>query len=136
MVEPTYQLLVADDDTDFRKTVCEVLAPFFRLIEADSGEEALELAVREEIHLALCDMYMKTMTGLETLRQVRAIHAEVPCILMTADYTETLCDDAEQADVLTVLRKPVSRKDLFGTMAYAVESAYNDRDLPCRLKCG
>ena len=38
MTEQTYQLLVADDDEDFRRAVCEIFAPFFRLIEAESGD--------------------------------------------------------------------------------------------------
>ena len=136
MTEQTYQLLVADDDRDFRRAVCEILAPFFRLIEAESGEEALELAAREEVHLALFDMHMKRLTGLETLRRMRTLHVVAPCILMTADYTEALRDDAEQADAFTVLRKPVSRRDLVGTVARAVETAYDDQELTHRLMCG
>jgi CheY-like chemotaxis protein len=136
MKEQTYQLLVADDDEDFRRAVCEIFAPFFRLIEADSGEEALELAAREEVHLALFDMHMKRLTGLETLRQLRTLHVIAPCILMTADYTEALRDDAEQADAFTVLRKPVTRRELVGSVAGAVESAYDDHELTHRLMCG
>lgn len=136
MTGQTYQLLVADDDSDFRHAVCEILAPFFRLIEAESGEQALELVAREEVHLALFDMHMKRLTGLETLRQLRTLHVVVPCILMTADYSEALCDDAEQADAFKVLRKPVSRRDLVGTVACAVETAYDDRELTRRLMCG
>jgi DNA-binding NtrC family response regulator len=136
MVEQTYQLLVADDDEAFRRAICEILAPFFRLIEADSGEAALELAAREEVHLALFDMHMKQLTGLETLRQLRSLHVVAPCILMTADYTEALCGDAEKADAFTVLRKPVTRRDLVGSVACAVETAYDDHELPYRLMCG
>ena len=125
MTEQTYQLLVADDDADFRRAVCEIFAPFFRLIEADSGEEALELAAREEVHLALFDMHMKRLTGLETLRQLRTLHV-----------IEALREDAEQADAFTVLRKPVTRRDLVGSVACAVETAYDDHEFTHRLMCG
>jgi two-component system, response regulator PdtaR len=136
MIEQTYQLLVADDDDDFRQAVCDIFAPFFRLIEAGSGEEALELAAREEIHLALFDMHMKQLTGLEALKQLRELHVIAPCILMTADYTDALRDDAEQADAFTVLRKPVARRELMGTVAHAVEIAYDDGAFTRRLLCG
>lgn len=136
MTEQPYQLLVADDDDDFRRTICEIFAPFFRLIEADSGEAALELATREPVHLALFDMHMKRLTGLETLRQLRSLHVEAPCILITADYTDSLRSDAEQADAFTVLRKPITRRDLVGSVACAVETAYDDRELTHRLMCG
>ena len=136
MVEPTYQVLIADDDGDFRRAICEIFAPFFRLIEAESGEEAIELAAREEIHLALFDMHMKQLTGLEAIKQLRSLHVVVPCILMTADYTESLREDAVQANAFTVLRKPVTRRDLVGTVACAVETAYDDHELTSRLVCG
>ncbi len=136
MVEPTYQLLVADDDANFRHALCEIFAPFFRLIEAESGEQALELAARKEVHLALFDMHMKQLTGIETLKQLRTLHAVAPCILITADYTDTLREDAEQADAFSVLRKPVTKRDLVGTVARAVEATYEDRELTHRLLCG
>ena len=136
MSEQLYQLLVADDDDDFRHVVCEIFAPFFRLIEVDSGEEALDVAAHQEVHLALFDMHMKQLTGLETLRQLRSLHVETPCILITADYTDSLREDAEQADAFSVLRKPVTRRDLVSTVARAVETAYHDRELTHRMLCG
>ena len=136
MSELAYQLLVADDDGDFRQAVCEIFAPYFRLIEARSGEEALDVASREEVHLALFDMHMKRLTGLDALRQLRSLHVETPCILMTADYTDSLRDDAERAEAFTVLRKPITRRDLVTSVARAVETAYDDRELTHRMLCG
>jgi two-component system, response regulator PdtaR len=136
MSEQPYQLLVADNDDDFRHVVCEIFAPFFRLIEVDSGEEALDVAAHQEVHLALFDMHMKQLTGLETLRQLRSLHFETPCILITADYTDSLRDDAEQADAFSVLRKPITRRDLVSTVAMAVETAYHDREFTHRMLCG
>lgn len=136
MDQPTYQLLIADDDGDFRQTVCEIFAPFFRLIEAESGEEAIEVVSRQQVHLALFDMHMKQLTGLDALRQLRALHIVAPCILVTADYTDELRDDAEQAAAFSVLRKPVTRRVLVNTVARAVGSAYKDSELMDRLLCG
>lgn len=136
MDHPTYRLLVADDDNDFRRTVCEIFAPFFQLIEAESGEEALELVAREVVHLALFDMHMKQLTGLDAIRKLRALHIVAPCIIVTADYTDELRDDAEQAAAFSVLRKPVTRRILVKTVAHAVESAYDDREFTHQLLCG
>lgn len=136
MTQSNYQLLVADDDDAFRQAVCEIFAPYFRLIEAESGEEALHVVARQEVHLALFDMHMKELSGLEALRQLRALHIVAPCILITADYTEELRDDAEQAAAFSVLRKPVTRRDLVATVAQAVETAYEDSEFTHRLLCG
>jgi len=133
MIVEQYQLLIADDDDAFRETLCEIFEPFFRLIEAQSGEEALELASHEEVHLALFDMHMQRLTGLEALRQLKEIHIIAPCILITADYTSELCDDAAEAQAFTVLKKPITKRELVATVATAVESAYHDRELTYRL---
>jgi CheY-like chemotaxis protein len=136
MDQPTYQLLVADDDVDFRHAVCEIFAPFFRLIEAESGEEAVELVTRTEVHLVLFDMHMKQLTGLEALRRLRALNIVAPCIIITSDDTESLRGDAEAAAAFSVLRKPVTRRVLVHTVARAVESAYDDREFTHQLLCG
>lgn len=136
MDQPPYQLLIADDDDDFRRTVCEIFAPFFRLIEAESGEEAVELVTREEVHLALFDMHMKQLTGLDALRQLRALKIAAPCIIVTSDDTQSLRDDAMQAAAFSVLRKPVTRRILVSTVACAVETAYDDSELTQRMLCG
>ena len=73
---------------------------------------------------------------MEAIKQLRSLHVVVPCILMTADYTESLREDAVQANAFTVLRKPVTRRDLVGTVACAVETAYDDHELTSRLVCG
>jgi CheY-like chemotaxis protein len=133
MIFEQYQLLIADDDDDFRSTLCEIFEPFFRLIEAHSGEEALELASHEQVHLALFDMHMQRLTGLEALRQLKEIHIIAPCILITADYSTELCDDAAEAQAFTVLKKPVTKRELVATVATAVATAYHDNELIHRL---
>lgn len=133
MFSDQYHLLIADDDDAFRETLCEIFEPFFRLIEAQSGEEALELASHEEVHLALFDMHMQRLTGLEALRQLKEIYIVAPCILITADYTSELCDDAAEAQAFTVLKKPISKRELVKTVATAVDTAYNDHELTHRL---
>ena len=103
------------------------------MIEAQSGEEALELAAHEEVHLALFDMHMQRLTGLEALRQLKEIYIVAPCILITADYTTELCDDAAEAHAFTVLKKPVTRRELVDAVATAVATAYHDSELTDRL---
>lgn len=133
MIAEPYQLLIADDDDAFRGTLCEIFEPFFRLIEAQSGEEAIQLAIHEEVHLALFDMHMPRLTGLEALRQLKEIHIVAPCILITADYTTELCNDAAEAQAFTVLKKPISKRELMTSVATAVDAAYHDPEFTHRL---
>src|SRR5438034_1329073 len=88
-----YELLIADDDPGFREVLRDVFSPYFSLIEACCGEEAIEIVQQRSIDLALLDMHMRALTGLETLRIVKSLRAILPCIIITADPTEELLRD-------------------------------------------
>ena len=94
-----YSILIADDDVAMRDVLREVVA------------SALDVVGQKAVHLALLDMHMPGLTGLETLQLVRQTHAMMPAILVTADPTRSLMLEAQRASVYCVLSKPV-RKDL------------------------
>ena len=121
-----YQILIADDDPGFRETLRFILDPYFYTLEADSGEEAVEIAEAGSVDIALLDMHMHILTGLETLRVLKAINAAAPCILITSDATDDLRRDATEADAYSVLAKPVTRTELVTTVSTALHDAYQD----------
>ena len=123
-----YHLLLADDDAGFRETVRGILEPYFLLFEAESGEEALELVERERVDIALLDMHMRRLTGLETLRILKSHNEVAPCILITADASEELRRDAREADAYCVLAKPVKKMDLVTSVSSALVDVYDDPD--------
>jgi CheY-like chemotaxis protein len=98
-----YELLLADDDAEFRRTLRLVLEPL--------------------------DMHMRSLSGLDTLRVVKSMRAALPCIIITASPTDELRRTAALADVFTVLKKPVSRRLLLRTVSQALELAYDDPDV-------
>src|SRR5439155_25418923 len=105
-----YSILIADDDRGCREALREIVEPEgFRTLLAASGEEALDIVRDERVHLALFDMYMPSLSGLETLELVRGINALLPCILVTADADEILIRRALQARAYSVIPKPVSK---------------------------
>ena len=88
------------------------------------GEEAIEIVQDAPIHLALLDMHMPTLTGLETLEIVRQINAVLPCILVTADATEGLMRQAFHARAFSVIPKPVSKHVVLYTVVRALVRVY------------
>src|SRR5437764_15363749 len=102
-------ILITDDDRGCREALRSIVEPQgYRALLAASGEEALDIVREEPVHLALLDMHMPTLTGLETLQLVRQINALLPCILVTADASETLMRQARQPRVYSVIPTPVS----------------------------
>ena len=107
-----FQLLIADDDAQFREVLRALLEPFFTLLEASSGEEAIEIVEGERVDLLLLDMHMDRLTGIQTIQMVKLIMPLAPCILITADATEELVREATDAEAYSVLKKPVRKADL------------------------
>ncbi|MFH1302531.1 MAG: response regulator [Planctomycetota bacterium] len=128
-----YQLLIADDDAGFRNVLKELFAPYFRLFEAESGEEAVELVEQIRVDIVLLDMHMDVLTGLEAVRIMKQINAILPCILITADATDELRQDASAANAYEVLSKPFKRQELVSTVSHALLDAYHDPDIPSWL---
>jgi CheY-like chemotaxis protein len=128
-----YHLLVADDDEGFRKTLREVCEPYFEIVEAKSGWEALDCARQLPLDLALCDMHMPEFTGLDVLETFKQLDARRPGILMTAHCAPGLREQARRVRVDWVLEKPFTRRQLLTTVAAAMETAFADRDFGQRL---
>ena len=121
-----YSILITDDDRDCRETLREIMEPQgFRTFLASCGEEALDIAQDEEVHLALLDMHMPTMTGLEVLKLLRQMR-ELPVILVTGDATASLIRQAQQAQAYSVIPKPVSKNVVIYTVVRALVRAYGD----------
>jgi len=121
----SYSILITDDDRGCREALRDIIEPEgFRALLAESGEEALEIVREEVVHLALLDMHMPTLTGLETLELVRAIKALLPCILVTADANEVLMRQAFRAQAYSVIPKPVSKNVVLYTVVRALVRVY------------
>jgi CheY-like chemotaxis protein len=123
-----YSILIADDDGNCREALREIMEPEgFRTLLASSGEEALDIVRSATVHLALLDMHMPTLTGLETLQLVRQINAVLPAILVTADYNEHLLRQACLAHAYSVIPKPVSKNVVLYTVVRALARSYGGK---------
>ena len=125
-----YSVLITDDDKQQRETLREIVEPEgYRALLASSGEEALEIVRHEQVHVVLMDMHMPTLTGLETVQLVhQQVSITLPCILVTADTTETLIRQALRAHVYSVIPKPVSKHVVLYTVVRAIVRAYGRPD--------
>ena len=123
--EPAFSILITDDDRGSREALAGLLADRgFQTVQAASGEEAIEIVRVEMIHLVFFDMHMPRMTGLEALQQVRLVNALLPAILVTADATRDLIREAFQAQVYSVIPKPVNKNIVLHTLARALRQVY------------
>ena len=79
-----YNILICDDQPDIVNALKIYLAPEgYKLFEAFTGQEALDMVQRQDIHLILLDIMMPVMDGITTTSKIREF-SNVPIILLTA----------------------------------------------------
>ena len=103
MAEDRIAVVVADDEWHYREAVVHVLsrADDMEVVgEAATAEEALALVAREAPAVALVDLQMPEMGGLELARRIRAEHAGTAVVIFTVSRDES--------DVLEALRTGAS----------------------------
>ncbi|XXX73581.1 response regulator [Sorangium sp. So ce134] len=80
-------ILVVDDDADIRECYRLILEPRFTVLEAENGRAALDLLAREPVALAIVDVHMPVMNGVELIRAMRddARFCTIPVVVQTSD---------------------------------------------------
>ncbi len=79
-----YNILICDDQPDIVSALKIYLAPEgYRLLEAYTGAQALEIVRKEDLHLILLDIMMPEMDGITATARIREI-SNVPIIILTA----------------------------------------------------
>ena len=105
-------ILVVDDEPQLRRVMRATLSDLgYLVIEAKSGEEAIETLRRETPDLILLDLNMPGMGGLEACRAIRS-GSDVPIIVLTvrnAEQDKVQMLDAGADDYVT---KPFSTQEL------------------------
>lgn len=108
-------ILIADDEPVNLLVLQQHLASQpYRLIQARTGTEALELALRSKPDLMLLDVMMPGLSGVEVCRQLRERFnpSELPVLLLTAKSAPQDLADGFEAGANDYLTKPILRSEL------------------------
>ena len=116
-------LLVVDDEPEVLSSVHDLLRLDYRVITCGDAGSALEiLRSDDDIHVIMSDQRMPGMSGVELLRQAKAIRPEATRLLFTA-YADirTVIDAINQGHVFRYLAKPWDPDELQAVVRQAVE---------------
>ncbi len=112
MAEQKKTILIADDEVRMRRILCDYLSiKGYDVVEAADGVEAMEQLERHKIDLAILDVMMPRMDGLEVCRRIRA-HGSLPVIMLTARDGEEDELDGFSVGADEYIAKPFSLKIL------------------------
>jgi two-component system response regulator DegU len=123
-------ILLVDDHLLFRKgivTIMNDIRPHWTFVEAGNGVQALELANSARFDVALTDVQMPVMGGIEFTRRAKTTHPEMPVIILTQFDEPSLIMHFIQVGVNGFLSKnsePVEIVDAIETVV--VEGRYKN----------
>jgi two-component system response regulator YesN len=117
-----YQILVVDDDQEFRQEMCECLHNY-RVIEASNGMQALEILKKPNaIDLVILDVIMPGMLGTDVLKQIRKIRADLSVVILTGQGSKDVAIEALQGRADDYIEKPFEVEKFLSTVQKVLDS--------------
>ncbi len=118
-------VLLPDEHAGWHGQVRALLEPQgVETLLARSGREALDLIESRRVHLAVLDVRMPQLGGLQVLKLMREHRAGIPSILLADHLTNHLLHEALGMQVFSVMSKPVDLNLLLDAMARVMRKHY------------
>src|SRR6266545_3499459 len=115
-------ILVVDDEKPQRNILQEILTSAgYDVTSAASGEAALKFAKDRSFDLALTDLKMTGMDGIELLQHLLALDSSIIVILLTAHGTIESAKEALRRGAFDYLQKPFEKTALLETIDRALK---------------
>jgi two-component system, NtrC family, response regulator AtoC len=117
-----YSILIVDDEALTLRTISRALeAEGYEIFLAQSGEQALEIAAREHPDIALLDVVLPGIDGVELLRQLKQRDPAIVVVMMSAYRVVERAVEAIKLGAYDYLTKPFHVADMVNTIGRASE---------------
>jgi CheY-like chemotaxis protein len=119
-----YKVLVVDDNDFVRMQIVRFLRDAeYNVLEASEGEEAFGIVSSDgNIDLAIVDIRMEPVGGIEFVRNMRDKDISTPVVFITCDETAGIIGQTVDMDNTAVLMKPVMKDVLLKTVSETIVS--------------
>lgn len=112
-------ILIVEDDPSMREIYQSILAPRFKVLQAENGRQALDILATEVVALVITDIHMPVMTGVELVRAIRSDPRirELPIVVQSCDAAAVRSTAWANLQVSRVMRK----EDFIGWLLGQIE---------------
>ncbi len=137
MAEESLKVLVVDDVDFFREVMCDYLnrTPA-KILQAKSGEEAVEIARREQPNLIYMDVAMPGGSGIDACRKIKADIqlCKIPLLLVFTPLRDASIDEIVASGCDDYLVKPFGRKEFLNLgHKYLFHLERRERRVSCQM---
>ena len=118
------KILIIDDEQSIRSTLREILEyEKYSIEEAKDGQEGLEKLIADKFDIALCDVKMPKMDGIELLERVQMAGIDTQFIMISAHGTIETAVDATKMGAFDFVPKPPDLNRLLLTVKNALDKS-------------
>jgi len=122
-----FTLLYVEDDDVVRENYSEIFKIYFKnVISTDNGNEALKLYKSNPVDVAILDISIHGMNGLNVAAKIREISSETIILMITAYADNDKLLKAINLDLFGYLVKPIIHKELDDTLKKIIAKVPND----------
>ena len=122
-------VLVVDDDPGVHRLLGEMLATAdYDVCSASTGGAALEAAGRNEFDIILLDVALPDISGIETLRRLRAESVSSGVVMISGDDDTKLVVEAMRLGAMDYLVKPLRADKVLATVTLAARAGRLERE--------
>lgn len=126
---PAIDLLLVDDDPELRSDIASYFtARGVRVQACGDGEEALDLSDRLAFDVAILDMALPGLSGLEVLQRLKSRGSECEVVMLTGEGTIESAVEAMKLGAREFLSKPIGLRDLERLVRKAYETGQLQRE--------
>lgn len=116
------KVLIADDEANMRWALDKALTKAgYEVIAAENGQVALETIRSERPDLAVLDLKMPKLNGMEVLKKIKELALKIPVIMMTAHGNTATAVEAMKQGAYDYIPKPFDIDELLLTVTKALE---------------
>ena len=118
------KILIVDDEPSVREVLSDFLIMSgYEVITAANGQIALDFFEKETPDMAIVDVEMPVMNGLQFSKKLLATNPRFPIIIMTAFFDKYKDTELKNLPVEAILPKPLDLRELSATIKHALEPA-------------
>jgi putative two-component system response regulator len=123
-------ILIVDDEIGPRESLRMILKPNYNVFTVEDGYTAIQMVQQKEFDAIALDLKMAGLSGIETLREIRAVDPGVMVIIITGYGTLESAIEAIRYDVFDYILKPFNVTEII----CIVEKAIRRKKLNTRMK--
>ena len=114
-------LLVVDDEEGPRQSLNLIFKDDYEVVLASDGATAIEMAQKRRIDVAVCDIRMAGMSGIEVLERLKYVDPAIEVVMMTAFETTDTIRQALRLRACDYINKPFDLSTIRSAVAAAMQ---------------